>query len=142
MEARTRTAFTVAAVPVAVVGLSTGAAAVEGNFSSYMSEAQTGFNSHTWHDNNTTDNGTVVSFKGCSPSWPGLDKSAGVKLVHDISWAPDENFGPYQFNCGDHGGHDYGRRSAGDYRFTLTHIGGRTSGAGLYLDVHTVGVSW
>lgn len=117
-------------------------AAAEGSWSSSITDALTGFNSRTWADNNNDANATKITFKNCTHNWgSATPKSAEVQLTRQTPWyQPDDNRGRKTLNCGTSATGDWGRQSSGSFHFTITKIGGMSSGP--RLSVQTVSVSY
>ncbi|MBE3203809.1 MULTISPECIES: hypothetical protein [Parafrankia] len=136
-----RSAAVAAGVPVAIMGMGLPAYAYEGTFSSYIDDAVTGFESRWWQDNNSTNDDTIVTFKGCrvnNNSTGGAD--AGIALRWSRPYLPDGEGSTVVLNCYDSDNYHWADPAATNYRFRLKTINGSDSGR--ILDVETVGVSW
>ncbi len=113
----------------------------EGNFSSSISGAATGFNSRWWDDKNQDSSDTVIKFTGCTTTSGPAFKSVTVQLTRYRPVISDVNEGQKTFTACANGGTstgNWGRKQAAEYRFALMKINGSSSGH--WMSVRTVGV--
>lgn len=120
-------------VGLAVLGITVGmttAAFAEGSWSSYISEALSGFDSRQWTDNNSDGTNTSIRFDGCVDVNAGyIATSAEVQLTRETPWyQPEVNMGRKTLDCGSSDTRSWGQVQASNYHFTLIKIGGNVSG--------------
>lgn len=120
-------------VVLTVLGITAGmasAAYAEGNWTSTISQALTGFNSRQWTDNNSDGTSTSIRFDGCiDVNAEYTPTSAEVQLTRETAWyLPDVNMGRKTLNCGYSDTQFWGQVQASNYHFTLEQIGGAASG--------------
>lgn len=131
-----KTSLKTAVVTAVFVALA-GPAVAEGAWSSYITNAHTGFRSRNWTDNATDGANTGISFSRCTYYTPGTSTSSiGVEVSKDISLAPDKHYGTQLFWCAPTSTnvyHSWGNPGAGNFFFTINSIaGGGTGGTGYY----------
>jgi hypothetical protein len=133
------------ALVLALVGLCVLAvpALAEGQRTSYISHALTGFESQSWTDNHNDAWSTDITFENCSdPYRPGVSVNATIELYHERSFLPDDPEGTKTLYCYNafYTGSFGEMTDVGGYHFTLNKINGSTSG--YTLDVEHVYFSW
>lgn len=98
----------------------------EGNWSSSISGALTGFMSRSWTDNNTDSASTRTVWSGCSLGGPTY-RNTTLDLSRDRgALLPDQVYGQRTSNCGTF---DWGRMTdKGSYHWTIKKINDSESG--------------
>src|SRR5579875_3626400 len=115
----------------------------EGQRTSYMSGAATGFESQSWTDNHRDNWSTDITFENCTETYrPTLNVNATIRLYYERTLLPEINRGDRTLNCyhAFYTGHWGEMTDVGGYHFTLKTISGNTSG--YWLDVQHVYFSW
>ncbi|MFE4057827.1 hypothetical protein ACFXP3_16280 [Streptomyces sp. NPDC059096] len=85
---------------------------------------------------------TSIALSGCSNGGQGPSvTNTQLQLTRETGvLEPDENRGPYTFNCSSSDSHAFGRQPSGSYHFTVTKI--QDSSSGYYLKVNSVTVRY
>jgi hypothetical protein len=98
----------------------------EGNWSSSVSNALTGFQSRDWTDNNSDSASTRTVWSGCSVV-TGTYQNTTLDLARNRTWPlPDATYGERTTSCGTF---NWGRMTdVGSYHWTIKKINGSTSG--------------
>ena len=107
------------------------------NWSSYIDNADVGFESHRWADESYTE----VNFKGCNNS--RLDESVGIQIYQDINNWPDDGYGEKTFTKCFDGGTSTGTESGlppGAYYFKIMSVDGYHDSTLYSVDVSSVSV--
>lgn len=135
--------LSVALVVAGMAILSVPAMAFEGQRTSYISNAQTGFQSQRWYDGHIDNWSTDITFENCTDVYrPYLNVNATIELRRDRSFQPDVGYGSETLHCYNafYTGQWGEMPDVGNYFFELTHING--SASGYWLDVQNVYFSW
>jgi hypothetical protein len=113
----------------------------EGNFTSSITGAATGFNSRWWTDKNSDSDDTIIKFIDCTTDSGADFKSVTVQLTRYRPVVSDVNEGQKTFTACASGGTssgNWGDKQSADYRFALMKING--DGSGHWMSVDTVKV--
>ncbi len=103
-----------------------GSAHAEGRWTSWIGGARVGFESRSWHDNNSDNVNTKITFSTCRDSTPFTDPNdwADVRLYREIRFRPDAIVGTKRLYCWNSASGFYGDVEEGDYHFTITDYSG------------------
>lgn len=110
----------------------TAPAFAEGSWYSSISSAAPGFSSRTWTDLNTDSASTRVKFTRCTNAL-SQGTSAEVQLTIEHTFTPDENRGRKTLQCAVDDTGNWGDEPNGNFHFTVTKVGGATSGQRLWV---------
>ncbi len=113
---------------VCLLGL-TGIAKAEGDFTSYITAALTGFDSRTWYDGHYDHAHTKIRLAGCRDNNYANDPNDNVTIqLTKEGLLIDKNMGRIKFFCWNSALGDYGEMaSSGNYHFTIVEINGCTN---------------
>jgi hypothetical protein len=145
MSDRKKRTVVAAVLGLVLVGVMAVPAAAEGSFSSSFSGWLPGKSSRTWSDDNRDANSTLVTLGGCrAESNTAIRVTFRLQLTRETPWyTPDQNKGRKDFACSSRSvTGNWGRRSAGSYHFTLTHVNGQASSPYGKVRASTVRVSY
>lgn len=121
-ERRRRMLAAIIGVSALSVAIGAMPAFAEGQWTSSLTRASTGFNSRSWQDSNLDAADTAVTFSGCSVAFSSDFSSTDVSLWDEFGAFPDLNVGTVNNTCG---GSDWGRMTRPDlYHWTIDKING------------------
>lgn len=109
-----------------------GVALAEGSWNSYIINAQRGFNSRTWRDNDVDPAGTKIYFRDCRDEDPnnGTNDWGKIRLMRHAGFFPPYQVGPlvtYYCYGSSYVSYDWGEQvGAEDFHFNLTDFSGGT----------------
>lgn len=124
MKKRGMKALVAVGVAAAAAALVASPALAEGQWSSSITKAITGFQSRTWQDNNNDNVSTTVTFGTCSTT-PGTFSSTSLEMWGEFGLFPDQNLGTKTNYCGTS---NWGDVANNAYHFRINKINGSTSG--------------
>jgi hypothetical protein len=124
MRISKRSALVAGALIVGTSILAASPALAEGNWTSFITRAITGFQSRTWQDNNSDNVSTTVSFSGCSISEGVAFQKTQLEMWGEFGALPDQNLGNIQNTCNTS---NWGRVANNAYHFRINTINGATS---------------
>ncbi|MES2093202.1 MAG: DUF4179 domain-containing protein [Actinomycetota bacterium] len=120
-----RSALAVGALIIGTSMLAASPALAEGNWTSSITSALTGFYSRTWQDNNSDNVNTTVGFSGCSITDGRAFTETQLEMWGEFGALPDQNLGNIQNTCNTS---SWGRVANNAYHFRINTINGSTSG--------------